>query len=91
MLGQRALAKGGNEIDALLELLAMLDLGGRIVTADELHCQRRTAQAVLERQADYVLALKTNQPELLADVRLLLDDPQVPPDSEAQTIDGDHG
>ena len=91
MPGQRAVAKGGNEIDALVELLATLDLEGRIVTADAMHCQRRTAQAVLERRADYVLARKTNQPELLADVRLLLDDPQVPPDSEAQTIDGDHG
>ena len=91
VLGQRAVASGGNEIDAVLELLAMLDLEGRIVTADAMHCQRRTAQAVLERRADYVLALKANQPELLADVRLLLDDPQAPPDSEAQTVDGDHG
>ncbi len=91
VLGQRAVADGGNEIDALLELLTMLDLEGRIVTADAMHCQRRTAQAVLECRADYVLALKANQPELLADVRLLLDDPQAPPDSLAQTVDGDHG
>ena len=91
VLGQRAVAEGGNEIDALLELLAMLDLEGRIVTADAMHCQRRTAKAVLERRADYVLALKATQRELLADVRLLLDDPQAPPESEAQTMDGDHG
>jgi len=91
VLGQRAVADGGNEIDALLELLAMLDLKGRTITADAMHCQRRTAAAILAREADYVLALKANQPELLADARLLLDDPQAPPDSRAESVDGDHG
>ena len=91
VLGQRAVAAGGNEIDAALELLAMLDLKGRTVTADAMHCQRRTAQAVLEGGGDYVLALKANQPALLDDVRLLLSDPQAPPDSQAETVDGDHG
>lgn len=91
VLGQRAVAAGGNEIDALIELLALLDLDGRIVTADAMHCQRRTARAILDRGADYVLALKANQPDLLADARLLLDDPHAPPDSIANTVDGDHG
>ncbi len=91
VLGQRAVSEGGNEIDALLDLVALLDLEGQVVTADAMHCQRRTAAALLERRADYVLALKENQPALLADVRLLLDDPFAPPDSRAETIDGDHG
>lgn len=91
VLGQRAVAAGGNEIEALIELLALLDLDGRIVTADAMHCQRRTARAILARGADYVLALKANQPDLLADARLLLDDPYAPPDSSASTVDGDHG
>ena len=38
-----------------------------------------------------MLALKANQPALLADVRLLLDDPAAPPDEVAETVDGDHG
>jgi predicted transposase YbfD/YdcC len=38
-----------------------------------------------------VLALKANQPALYEDVRLLLDDPQAPPDDLATTTDGDHG
>lgn len=91
VLGQRAVSDGGNEIDALLDLVAMLDLEGQIVTADAMHCQRRTATALLEQRADYVLSLKENQQALLADVRLLLDDPQAPPDSRAETVDGDHG
>lgn len=91
VLGQRAVAAGGNEIDALIELVALLDIEGRVVTADAMHCQHRTAQALIGRGADYVLALKQNQPALLDDVRLLLDDPEAPPDSVARTVDGDHG
>lgn len=91
VLGQRAVQDGSNEIDALLDLVGLLDLKGRTVTADALHCQRRTAQALLDGGADYVLALKENQPALLADARLLLDDPQAPPDSRAETVDGEHG
>ncbi len=91
VLGQRAVAGGGNEIDALLDLLAMIDLKGRTITADALHCQHRTAHAVIDGGGDYVLALKANQSALLADVRLLLDDKQAPPDSRSETVDGDHG
>ena len=44
-----------------LEVLGLLDLEGCIVTADALHCHRDFATTVLERGADYVLALKENQ------------------------------
>ena len=66
-------------------------LEGRIVTADAMHCQRATAQTILERGGDYVLALKRNQPALYDDVRLWLDDPATVPDDRAETVDGDHG
>ena len=56
-----------------------------------MHCQKATAQAILDRGGDYVLALKANQPALLDDVRPLLDDPAAPPDDVAATFDGDHG
>jgi predicted transposase YbfD/YdcC len=91
VLGRRRVDGHSNEIEALPELLGMLALEGRIVTADAMHCQRDTAQAILDRDADYVLALKANQPALLEDVRLLLDDPAAPPDDVAETVDGDHG
>jgi hypothetical protein len=69
VLGQRKVAGDGNEIGALFELLALLDLDGRIVTADAMHCQKATAQAILERGGHYCLALKRNQPALYDDVR----------------------
>jgi predicted transposase YbfD/YdcC len=91
VLAQRKVDGHSNEMAAVPELLGMLALEGRIVTADAMHCQKATAQAILDRGGDYVLALKANQPALLEDVRLLLDDPAAPPDDVAQTVDGDHG
>jgi hypothetical protein len=48
---------------ALLEKLPALD--GKIITADPLHCQRKTAAAVVEKGGDYLLQIKGNQPNLL--------------------------
>lgn len=61
-------APGRNEVAGALEALALLSLKGCIVTADALHCRRDTAQAILDGEADYVLALKENQPTLWSDV-----------------------
>jgi len=57
-------APGRNEVDGALEVLQMLTLDGCIVTADALHCHRAFAQTVLDRGADFVLALKQNQSKL---------------------------
>jgi predicted transposase YbfD/YdcC len=91
VLGQLRVAGTSNEIPAVPELLALLALDGCIVTADALHCQAKTAAAILARGGDYCLALKANRPALLDDVRLRLDDPTAPPDDLASTTDGDHG
>lgn len=91
VLAQRAVKPGANENEAVLAILGLLRLDGVIVTADAMHCQRRIAEAILARGGAYVLALKSNHPGLLDDVRLLLADPQAPPDDVAETVDGDHG
>ena len=54
-----------NEIAGALEVLALLDLDGAVVTADALHCTAAMAQAILARKGDYVLALKNNRGALL--------------------------
>ena len=59
-----AKAPGRNEAAAAVEVVRMLSLGGCTVTADALHCNRPFAAVVLERGADYVLALKENQAKL---------------------------
>lgn len=60
-------APGRNEVAGALQVLDLLSLEGCIVTADALHCHRAMAEAILDRGADYVLALKENQSALWAD------------------------
>jgi predicted transposase YbfD/YdcC len=57
-------APGRNEAEGALEVLSMLSLEGCIVTADALHCNRPFGAMVLERGANFVLALKRNQGKL---------------------------
>jgi predicted transposase YbfD/YdcC len=67
-------APQGNEAKAALDLLALVDVKGAIVTADALHCHREMAATIKARQGDYVLALKGNQSALMADAETLLID-----------------
>ena len=64
VLGQRKVDAKSNEITAIPELLDLLALKGCIVTIDAMGCQRTIAQKIVEQGADYVLALKGNQPTL---------------------------
>jgi predicted transposase YbfD/YdcC len=67
-LGQRAVDGKSNEITAVPELLKLLELQGAIVTYDAMVCQKEIAQAIRDQGADYVLAVKDNQPRLYEDV-----------------------
>jgi len=61
VLGQiKTLAKI-NEIEAIKELLELLDLEGCVISIDAMGCQKDIAEKVLERKADYLLAVKDNQ------------------------------
>ena len=64
ILGQQATAAKSNEKAAIPELLATLALEGCIVTIDAMGTQPSIAQAIRDRQADYMLAVKRNQPQL---------------------------
>ena len=68
-LGQMAVAEKSNEITAIPELLETLDISGSTVTIDAMGCQKKIAAKIIDNEADYVLGLKGNQPELLDDVR----------------------
>jgi predicted transposase YbfD/YdcC len=69
LLGQQAVDSKSNEITAIPELLKILELAGAIVTIDALGCQKGIAAQILAAGADYVLAVKDNQPTLHDDVR----------------------
>ena len=64
VVGQRRVSDKSNEIPALPELLAPLDLDGAVVTTDAMHTQRGTAQWIISRGAHYLLTVKDNQPGL---------------------------
>ena len=70
VLGQRKVADKSNEITAIPELLDLLTVKGAIVTIDAMGCQKEIAKKIVEKQADYVLALKGNQGTLSDDVEL---------------------
>jgi hypothetical protein len=68
-LGQLKVTDKSNEITAIPELLKLLDVQGCIVTIDAIGTQKEIATTIIERHADYILALKGNQPHLLEDVQ----------------------
>ena len=55
-------------------MLTYLDIKGKTITADAMHCQRETCRRIIQRKGDYLFGLKENQPSLLADVRLFFED-----------------
>lgn len=73
VLAQEAIHEKTNEIPVFQEMLNCLDIEGKTVTADAMHCQRETCRKVMQRQGDYLFGLKENQPSLLADVRLFFE------------------
>jgi predicted transposase YbfD/YdcC len=73
VLAQQAVAEKSNEITAIPDLLALLDLRGAVVSIDAMGCQKAIAQAIVDAGADYVLTLKDNHPTLCEDVQLWLD------------------
>lgn len=91
VLAQIATDAKSNEITAVPKLLAMLALRGTIVTTDALNCQRDICQQIVDQGGDYALALKGNQPSLLADAQTFLDDPASTVSTAKPTVDGDHG
>src|SRR5271166_5349255 len=95
VLGQVKVAEKSNEIVAIPKLLDMLAIEGAIVTIDVMGCQREIAQKIIDKKADYVLALKGNQGSLREDVEVLLDEQKIKSFtnteiSEDRPIDGDH-
>lgn len=64
VLGQEACAEKSNELTAIPVLLEALMLKGVIVTIDAMGTHGNIAQSIRDREADYVLCVKDNQPTL---------------------------
>jgi len=64
VLGQVKTEEKSNEITAIPRLLELLELHGCLVTIDAMGCQKDIATKIVESKADYMLAVKDNQPTL---------------------------
>jgi predicted transposase YbfD/YdcC len=89
-----------NEITAIPELLAAINLEGKIVTADAMGCQHDIAKQIVDGNGEFVLAVKMNQPNLFVAIReamfeqLEIDHQELrenDPSPDYETLDTGHG
>ena len=60
-LGMVPCAEKSNEITAIPELLALLDIRGSTITIDAMGCQVEIAQQIRDQKGHFLLGLKGNQ------------------------------
>jgi len=68
VLGQVKVSEKSNEISAIPKLLEVLSLQDSIVTIDAVGCQQAIAGKIIDKKADYILAVKENQEQLYQDI-----------------------
>ena len=95
VLGQVKVSEKSNEIVAIPALLDMMSIEGAVVTIDAMGCQRDIATKIIEKKADYIVALKGNQGTLRADVEVFVDEQKAlkykdTTISTHETVDADH-
>lgn len=73
VLGQKKVDTKSNEITAVPELFEIIDLKGALVTADAISCQKSIAAKCIEKEADYLLAVKGNQETLQNDIQAVVE------------------
>jgi predicted transposase YbfD/YdcC len=75
VIGQEAIHNKTNEIPVFQAMLNLLDIKGKTITADAMHCQKETCKKIVEAGGHYVFGLKENQKTLFADVSLFINSP----------------
>jgi len=89
-LGSVVVPADTNEITAARDLIARLDLVGKVVTADAAHTQTETSQLILfEGGGDYALTVKENQKEMVQTLTTLLTEQRFSPSAHAAHPCGD--
>ena len=96
VLGQIKTDDKSNEITAIPELLRALEIEGCIVTIDAMGCQKKIAETIVNKKADYVFSLKGNQSNLHENIKLYFQEQMEnqfndSPYDYHQTVDGEHG
>ncbi|MCG8814149.1 ISAs1 family transposase [Tenacibaculum finnmarkense] len=69
VLGQIRVNEKSNEITAIPELLDTLCVAGNIITIDAMGTQTNIADKIIDNDANYILAVKGNQKQLLEEIK----------------------
>ena len=95
VLGQEAVEAKSNEITAIPALLERLAVSGvltdALVTIDAIACNPSIAQSIVDHKADYLLAVKANQPSLLSEMERFFDDADEAAVNRHTDVDKGHG
>jgi len=91
VLGQEAVDEKSNEITAIPALVERLDLEGALVSIDAIGCNPNIAQSIVDAQADYLLAVKDNQPTLHADIKSYFETAPSNEVERVETVGKEHG
>ena len=91
VMGQYKTNEKSNEITAIPELLSLLELNGCLVTLDAMGCQTDIAQAIVDKDADYVLAVKGNQGNLHQAIQKAFSQRLATTEHDNVTIEKHHG
>jgi predicted transposase YbfD/YdcC len=91
VIGQEAVFEKSNEITAIPALIERLDLKGALVSIDAMGCHPNIAQSIGDAEADYLLAVKDNQPTLHADITRYFETAPAAEVEKFETIGKDHG
>lgn len=72
VIGQEAIVHQDktNEIPMFQEMLKTLDVKGKTITADAMHCQTKTCEKIVKKGGNYCFGLKENQKNFYEDVKL---------------------
>ena len=74
LLGQIPVDSKSNEIPAARDFIDMMNIEGIVITADAMHCQKETAEKIIDNKGDYVLQLKANQGRFYEEVYAMFDE-----------------
>jgi len=91
VLAQRAVNKKTNEITELPKLLDDLNISGAVISTDAMGCQKKVANKIIEKKADYILALKGNQGHLHEQIKSFFTEKNKEKADFSKSLDKGHG
>ncbi len=94
-LYQESVNEKTNEIPTAQEIINMIDIEGKIITADAIHCQKKTVETIKNKKGEYVIQLKSNQKTMYEEMKDVFDEEMLNKNKEDfeiyETIEKSHG